>query len=145
MPINTPLSTILRTPFRLDPVVVCPSREQIFMFSAVTWNRHLIHFSESHAKKEGHADILVQRGLLGNFIANQLERSLGRVAEIRRLSWKVLSSAYPEQNLICESQVTKVFNRDGKTFLRTESSISDTQGRLVVKGDGDLELNQLCL
>jgi hydroxyacyl-ACP dehydratase HTD2-like protein with hotdog domain len=104
----------------------------------------LIHFSESHAKQEGHRDILVQRGLLGNFLANQMEKDLGGFAEIRRLSWRVLSSAYPNQTLICQTKVTKKFARDGKNFLRTESSICDHQGRLIVQGDGDLELNSTC-
>ncbi len=133
----------LSVPFQLDPMVVCPSREQIFMFSAVTWNRHLIHFCESHAKQEGHRDILVQRGLLGNFLANQLEKDLGELAEIRRLSWHVLSSAYPNQPLICQTRVREMFVQEGKTFLRTESSICDDQGRMVVKGDGELEFNSI--
>lgn len=132
-------------PFPLDPMVVCPSREQIFMFSAVTWNRHLIHFSESHAKREGHTDILVQRGLLGNFLANHLKKNLGGIAEIRRLSWRVLSSAYPNQELLCQTKVTEMFTAHGKTYLRTESSISDHQGRLVVRGDSDLELHPTSL
>ena len=38
---------------RIPELTVCPDRAQIFMFSAVTWNRHHIHYSKDAAVSEG--------------------------------------------------------------------------------------------
>ena len=127
-------------PIRLPDLVVTPSRIQIFMFSAVTWNRHLIHYSDAAAKIDGHADVVVQRGLLGNFLARQLTAWIGDAGCLRRLTWRVTSSAYPDQELICESSATSQYEMNSKSFLRIDSLIRTHCDRMIAKGDAVLEL-----
>jgi len=85
---------------------ITPTPGQIFMFSAITWNRHHIHFSKDAALAEGHADIVVQRALLGNFMARQLGNWLGNSGHILELSWKVQKSALPGNLLRCQGTAT---------------------------------------
>ena len=127
-------------PFRIPDLVVNPSRFQVFMFSAATWNRHAIHYSEDVARKEGHPDIVVQRGLLGNFLARQLTQWLGRSGDIRKLSWQVIQSAYHGNYLTCESTFIKTFQKDRKNFGMVSSRICDGMGREIAKGSAEFEI-----
>lgn len=96
-------------PFQLPLVLpelrVLPTPMQIFMFSAVTWNRHHIHYSAEAARAEGHPDVVVQRSLIGNYFARHAGAWLGPEGRIGRLSWRVVGSAVPHQWLRCNGVV----------------------------------------
>lgn len=83
------------------------SATHVFMYSAATWNRHQIHYSKDRAIAEGHEDVLVQRGLLGNVFTRYVN-SLFTHHFISELDWKVLSSALPNQKLSCQASVTSL-------------------------------------
>jgi hydroxyacyl-ACP dehydratase HTD2-like protein with hotdog domain len=87
---------------QIPELQIVPTPGQLFMFSAITWNRHHIHFSKDAAQAEGHADIVVQRALLGNFMARHLGNWLGSRGQILKLSWKVQKSALPGNLLRCQ-------------------------------------------
>lgn len=96
-------------PFEL-PVVLPelrfrPTPMQIFMFSAVTWNRHLIHYNADAARAEGHPDVVAQRSLIGNYFAHHAGAWLGPAGRVARLSWRVTGSAIPNQGLCCHGVV----------------------------------------
>ncbi|MGI9611748.1 MAG: acyl dehydratase [Acidimicrobiales bacterium] len=80
----------------------------VFMFSAVTWNRHLIHYDQDQARTEGHTSVVAQRALIGNYFARQLDGWLGERGELRRLDWKVVSGAVPGDVLTCTGDVVAV-------------------------------------
>ena len=83
-----------------------PSAMQVFMFSAATWNRHRIHYERDAARAEGHADVVVQRALIGNVFARHALGWLDGGARLQRLGWRVLASALPGQLLRCQGAVT---------------------------------------
>lgn len=117
-----------------------PTAAQVFMFSAVTWNRHHIHFCADAARAEGHSGVVVQRGLIGNFLARMLTQWLGGKGEIRALSWKVIKSAMPGQELRCRGEVTGSEEREGRKRLRCALSVVDAQERVLAEGSAELEL-----
>ncbi len=81
---------------------------QIFMFSAVTWNRHLIHYDAEQAKHEGHSSVVAQRGLLGNYFVRQLADWLDDSGDVATLDWKVVRSAVPGDVLRCRSEIDEI-------------------------------------
>ncbi len=113
---------------------VTPTPGQIFMFSAVTWNRHHIHFSKDAALAEGHADIVVQRALLGNFMARQLGDWLGDRGRILQLSWKVQKSALPGNELRCQGRVAGEEQAEGGRRLACTLAILDPADATVASG-----------
>ncbi len=117
-------------PLVIPVLTVVPTAAQLFMFSAVTWNRHRIHYSKEAAVAEGHTDVVVQRALLGNFLARMLEQWLADRGEIRELSWKVLSSATPGTALHCTGEATT----ENNMMQRCEVRIIDDQGTLIAVG-----------
>jgi len=88
----------------LPSIEYCLDSTQVFMFSAITWNRHKIHYDQVEAKKEGHQSVLIQRGLIGNLFT----RFIGELfldVFIQRLEWKVFSSAFPGDRLSCSCEI----------------------------------------
>jgi len=79
----------------IEGLSVTPDCMQVFMFSAVTWNRHHIHYNREQAIEEGLPDVVVQRGLIGNFLARMLNRWIDGRGEVRRLKWQMRRSAVP--------------------------------------------------
>jgi len=96
----------LPLPIILPELAITPTHAQIFMFSAVTWNRHHIHYSRDAAIAEGLPDIVVQRALIGNYFIRVLTSWMGDMIDVKTLSWKVLSSAVPNRKLHCQGVVT---------------------------------------
>ena len=84
---------------------VTPTRMGVFMFSAITWNRHHIHYDKDAALAEGLADVAVQRALIGNYFARSLTGCFGGRGRLRRLSWRMHKSAYPGRALRCRGVV----------------------------------------
>jgi hydroxyacyl-ACP dehydratase HTD2-like protein with hotdog domain len=72
---------------KLGELVKKPDRRQLFMFSAITWNRHAIHYDRQRAREEGLPDVVVQRALIGNFFAQLLDQWLQDRGEIQHSSY----------------------------------------------------------
>jgi hydroxyacyl-ACP dehydratase HTD2-like protein with hotdog domain len=127
-------------PLALPELEVVPDRMGIFMFSAITWNRHHVHYSREAAIAEGLPDVVVQRALLGNYLARAVGDWAGDEADLRELSWKVRSSATPNHRLRCQGAVTAVHVADGATFAECELRIVHDDDQLVASGRARLEL-----
>lgn len=142
--IEAPIQTVdagLRTlPAPLPELSFKPTHAQVFMFSAVTWNRHHIHYSDEAAKAEGHTGVVVQRGLIGNFLARMLTKWLAGKGEIRGLSWKVVKSARPGDELRCRGEMTSIIERDGQRLYVCALRVVDSQDQLLAEGTAELEL-----
>ena len=126
-------------PSIIPELVVVPTTTQIFCFSAATWNRHRIHYDKDAARSEGHADVVVQRALLGNYFALLLDQWLGQHGEVRKLSWKVLSSAVPEKQLRCLGEASI----DERKTAHCELRIVDELGNIVATGEAECILNEI--
>jgi hydroxyacyl-ACP dehydratase HTD2-like protein with hotdog domain len=124
----------------LPELAVTPDCTQVFMFSAATWNRHHIHFDKDAAIVEGHAGVVVQRGLIGNFLSRLVTSWLGDRGEIRELSWKVVRSAQPNRTLRCLGHVKGEEREGARHFVLCELQALDDQGQQVATGDAKVEL-----
>jgi hydroxyacyl-ACP dehydratase HTD2-like protein with hotdog domain len=98
------------------------SAAQIFMYSAITWNRHQIHYNQAQARAEGHADIVVQRGLLGNLLVRYINSYFDNIY-IETLSWKVVSSLTPGQLIHCSATVVHISGSGWQQALQLSLSL----------------------
>lgn len=131
-------------PVTLPELRVTPTHMQIFMFSAVTWNRHHIHYSRDAAVKEGLPDVVVQRALLGNFFARLLTDWMGHDGLVTRLSWKVLGSALPGSDMHCNGAITDAQLDGDARLLSCDLQITDAAHRLISQASAVLRLPQAC-
>ena len=125
---------------RIPELVVCPSHMQVFMFSAVTWNRHHIHYSKDAAVREGLPDVVVQRALIGNFLARLLTNWVGDVTALCRLEWKVTRSAVPGEEIICRGEVTEKTESDRRRCVVCEVTASKRTGETIASGNATVAL-----
>jgi hydroxyacyl-ACP dehydratase HTD2-like protein with hotdog domain len=125
----------ITTATQIPELVVCPDHKQIFMFSAVTWNRHHIHYSKDAAVKEGLPDIVVQRALIGNFLARLITDWIGDGAEIRKLAWKVIRSALPAKEIFCRGKIKEKIDSEEKRYFICELTASNQNDELIATGE----------
>jgi len=130
----------LQLPAPIPELVVRPDRTQIFMFSAVTWNRHRIHYDKDAAIDEGLPDVVAQRGLIGNFFARLLTEWMGNNGEIRELHWKVTQSVLPDLALHCAGEVVTVETMEGVKCATCALRMQDESGREVATGEARVYL-----
>jgi len=113
---------------------VCPSRMQLFMFSAITWNRHQIHYSRDAATGEGLPDIVVQRALIGNFLARLITDWVGDSAELRSLAWKVTRSALPNKEIVCRARIKERVESEEDEYVVCEVTVMDEDEEVIASG-----------
>lgn len=129
-----------------DPVPalqVVPDHRQIFMFSAATWNRHHIHYSKDAAIREGFPDIVVQRGLIGNFMARQISGWIRHAGEIQILNWLMTATAHPGEVLTCSGKVTRKEVIGGCYLLRCSLVVTKEAGQTVARGEAKVKLTHI--
>lgn len=121
-------------------LAITPTATQLFMFSAITWNRHQIHFNLNQAKEEGFPAVAVQRGLLGNFLARLVTEWGSDLATLERLQWKVQQSAFPNQQLECIGEVKGPASEAGLTAI--ELKILNPDSAVVATGEAWVRLKK---
>lgn len=120
---------------QIPELIVCPDHTQVFMFSAVTWNRHHIHYSKDAAISEGLPDIIVQRGLIGNFLTRLITNWVGDSAELCKLTWKVTRSALPGKDIICRGKIKERIDSEDGMYLICNVTASNENDELIASGD----------
>lgn len=126
---------------KLGELVKKPDRRQLFMFSAITWNRHAIHYSRPAARDEGLPDVVVQRALIGNFFAQLLDQWLQDRGEIQRLEWKVNRSAIPGDTLTCSGAVTTIVNEEDHTLIECDLEMVNQKADAIATGVGTVHIH----
>ena len=126
----------------LKKLVIKPDDQQIFMYSAITWNRHAIHYNRQKARDEGLPDVVVQRGLIGNYFAQLLENGMHHCADIRRLEWRVLRSAVPGDTLACSGVVRRIDLKGTGTRIEIDLAMINQHNEMVAKGTGTVQLDR---
>ncbi len=120
----------------LPDLIKTPSYMQLFMFSAITWNRHLIHYNTDYARHDGLQNVAVHRALLGNFLAQLLTDWVGEAGRLTKIEWNVRSSAQPGDTLLCRGKVIKKIVENDKKQAECEIWIEKSDGTLIAPGKG---------
>ncbi|MFC1633555.1 hypothetical protein ACFL5Z_01825 [Planctomycetota bacterium] len=120
---------------QIPELIVCPDHKQVFMFSAITWNRHHIHYNKDAAISEGLSDIVVQRALIGNYFARLITNWIGDGAELRRLAWKVTRSALVDKDIICRGKIKERIDSQDEKYLICKVTASNKNDELIASGD----------
>jgi hydroxyacyl-ACP dehydratase HTD2-like protein with hotdog domain len=107
---------------------------QLFMFSASTWNRHLIHYNTEFAISDGLENVAVHRALIGGFFAQMLADWLGEAGAIVNLSWSVRGSAAINRPLTLRGEVVEKREEGGERLLACEVRAENHLGETIAPG-----------
>jgi hydroxyacyl-ACP dehydratase HTD2-like protein with hotdog domain len=126
----------------ISPVTKEVTRVQIFMFSAVTWNRHRIHYDNDFAQAHDKLpSVLAQRPLLGSFLAEMLFNWVGEKGKIRRIEWSNRGPAVPGDILTCRGRIVKKYVASSEHLVELEVWIENQKGESIVPGKAEIVLN----
>ena len=112
-----------------------PSNLQLFMFSAITWNCHRIHFDADFAREHDKLpNVLTHRPLLGSFLCQMLTDWMGDNGRIERLEWSNRGPAVPGDRLTCRGRVVGKHRQADKAMIDCEVWVENDSGETIVPG-----------
>lgn len=115
-----------------------PTYIQLFMFSAITWNRHLIHYNPEYARHDALPDAAVHRALIGNYLAQLLNDWLGEGGKLTKVEWKVRAPVVAGDRLICKGSVCGKRLEGEKKMVECEIWVEKYGGGIVAPGRGEV-------
>lgn len=118
----------------IAPLVKRPTGVQLFRYSAVTWNAHLIHYDAEYARTENYPDVLVQSHLHGCFLVQTIMDWAGPRARLRKFRWENRHLAVPGDVLTCTGVVTGVRDEGDVRLLECELEERNADGVLCAPG-----------
>jgi acyl dehydratase len=119
---------------QIPPLVKHPTPMQLFMFSASTWNRHLIHYNTEFAISDGLKNVAVHRALIGGFLAQMLSDWLGDAGTIGNIGWSVRGSAAIDRPLTLRGEVVEKREEDGQRLLACQIRAENHENETIAPG-----------
>jgi len=126
---------------KINPLIKKPGNKHIFMFSASTWNRHMIHYNSRRAQEEGLPDVVVQRALLGNYFCQLITDWIGDHGALTCIEWKVLRSAVPGDTLLCQGEVLEKNDLDDRWRIICGVHIVNQNDEIIATGQSQIEFS----
>ena len=125
----------------LPAVLKTPSNVQLFMFSAVTWNLHRIHYDADFARQhDGLPNVLAHRPLLGSYLAQVLTDWVGDTGRLLRLEWSNRGPAVPGDRLMCRGRVTAKRWESDTGIVECDVWVEKEDGDVIVPGKAEVAL-----
>ena len=115
-----------------------PTYMQLFMFSAITWNRHLIHYNAEYAHHDGLQNVAIHRALIGNFLAQLLSDWIGEDGKVAKVEWNVRATAVPGDTLVCKGRVLKKRIEGNTKIVECEIWVEKEGGEMIAPGKGEV-------
>ncbi len=124
--------------YEIPVLIKRPNYMQLFMFSAVTWNRHLVHYNSGYARHDGFADVAVHRALIGNFLVQMLNNWIGDAGKVTKVEWKVKGAAVPGDTLTCRGKDVQILAQETQKLIECELWIVNQRGEITTQGKGEV-------
>jgi len=96
----------IRVGDELPGMVKTPTRAQLFMYSAITWNVHRIHYDVEYARTEDHPTVLVHGPLQGAFLGQFMTDWVSPGGTLKRIAYSNRGLALPDEPYIVKGRVT---------------------------------------
>lgn len=118
----------------IPALVKMPTRAQLFMYSAITWNVHRIHYDKDYAKTEGHPDVLVHGPLQGAFFGQFMTDWIAPEGRLKKMSYSNRGLALPDEPYIVKGRVTGKRIEDGQHLVDCELQGENEKGQVAAIG-----------
>lgn len=115
-----------------------PTYMQLFMFSAITWNRHLIHYNAEYARRDGLPDVVIHRALIGNYLSQLLSDWVGIDGKVAKVEWNVRATAVPGDALVCKGRVLKKRIEGKNKIVECEIWVEKKDAEIIAPGRGEV-------
>jgi len=113
----------------------------LFLYNAVVWNAHRIHYDERYATEvERHPGIVIDGPLQGDWLTQVVLEWLGDDGRLLEFEYSNRRASYLGQTLIAGGSVAAVDVGTGQVTL--ELHIKDEQGQVTTPGRAVVELRR---
>ena len=103
------------------PVMVKnPTRAQLFMYSAISWNVHRIHYDNDYAKEEGHPTVLVHGPLQGAFLGQFITDWISPDGTLKKIAYSNRGRSFPDEPYIMKGRITGKRNEGEQNLIECE-------------------------
>lgn len=104
----------------IPTMVKNPTRAQLFMYSAITWNVHRIHYDRDYARVEEHPDVLVHGPLQGAFLGQYMTDWIGPEGTLKKIAWSNRGRSFPEEPYIMKGRIKDKRSEKGLNMVDCE-------------------------
>jgi 3-methylfumaryl-CoA hydratase len=116
------------------------SRAQLFVYSAITWNPHRIHYDKDYAIFEGHPDVIVHGPLQGAWLNQFVADWAGPQGRVLNLSWQNRARALPEEDHFFRGVVTACYQEGGRNLVELDVREENSRGQILMPGKARVSL-----
>jgi hydroxyacyl-ACP dehydratase HTD2-like protein with hotdog domain len=89
------------------PIMIkTPTRPQLFMYSAISWNVHRIHYDEEYARKEEHPTVLVHGPLQGAFLGQFMTDWISPGGTLKKIAYSNRGRVFPDEPYVIKGRIT---------------------------------------
>lgn len=124
--------------YEIPAITKKPTYMQLFMFSAITWNRHLIHYNAEYARHDGLPNVAIHRALIGNYLAQVLSDWIGEEGKVAKVKWNVRATAVPGDTLVSKGRVLKKRTEGKMKIAECEIWVEKKGGEIIAPGRGEV-------
>ena len=115
-----------------------PSMVSLFLYNAVIWNPHRIHFDEAYTTQvEKHPGIVVDGPLQGDWLSQAVTEWLGDDGALLELEYSNRRAAYLGEHLRAGGEVTAIDRSLGTVtlsiYIKNGEDVVISPGRAVVR------------
>ena len=118
----------------LPTMVKTPTRAQLFMYSAISWNVHRIHYDEAYAKTEDHPTVLVHGPLQGAFLGQYMTNWVSPGGTLKKIAYSNRGLALPDEPYIVKGCVTGKRIEDGQHLVDCDLRGENNAGEIAAVG-----------
>ena len=110
-----------------------PDNVQLFLYNAVLWNAHRIHFDHPYATEvEGYPGLVIAGPMLGDWLNQCVEEWLGDSGRLVSIEYSNRAATYIGETLYSGGKVTAVDTASGE--VRVDVFIKNEAGEVVTPG-----------
>lgn len=124
----------------IPTMVKNPTRAQLFMYSAITWNVHRIHYDRDYAKVEEHPDVLVHGPLQGAFLGQYMTDWIGSEGTLKKIAWSNRGRAFPEEPYVMKGRIKDKRSEKGLNMVDCEIWGENKEGEHLAIGSATVIL-----
>jgi hydroxyacyl-ACP dehydratase HTD2-like protein with hotdog domain len=124
------------------PVLVKkPTSVDLFMYSAVCWLPHRIHYDAEFAvAHDGLPGIVVHRTLQASYLSQMLVNWIGEWGDLKKMGLTNRAPAIPGDTLNCRGKVANKYLKDGQNFVECEIWVENQRGERITLGTATVAL-----
>ncbi|MBI3328848.1 MAG: hypothetical protein HYZ81_19360 [Nitrospinae bacterium] len=113
----------------LERIITLP---MMVAYAGATWDWHRYHYDQAVAKAMGQPAPFVDGQMFGGLLAKLVLDWAGPDAMLRKLRLRYRGMVYAGERVICQGQVSRIEERDGRSLVVCELRIEAGDGRTGV-------------